>query len=143
MVPAKSEFTADLLLHVLANEPDVQLYFGVLSSSVVKAVVKGEEDKAFTAEMSDPLYARQPVTFTKPNKGFVRLVNDIQFPRTSQRWDKITHFGVFDAPKGGNMILLKPTGGVTSVEAGEIVAILASEFNLYVGHSQHTTSEIV
>lgn len=141
MNPAKSEFTADLLLHVLANEPGVQLYFGILSSSIKKAEVKGDEDKVFTKEIADPLYARQPVAFTKPNHSFVKLVNDIHFPRTSQKWDKVTHFGVFDAPTGGNTLLLKPTGSVTSVESGEIVAILSSEFSLYVGQNAFTIPE--
>lgn len=142
MIPAKSEFTADLLLNVMATEPGLQLYFGVLSSFVKKAEVKGEDDKVVTKEILDQTYCRQPVTFTKPKNDTIKIVSDLQFPRSSQRWEKLTHFAVFDAPNGGNVLLLKPTGGVTTVDTGEIVVILASEFSLYVGHNTTTINEI-
>lgn len=137
MAPAKSEFIADLLLYVLNNEPNLQLYFGIISTTVKKAEAKGELDKTFTREILDPSYVRQPISFTKPKDDFVKLVESIQFARTTQKWEKITHFGVFDAKIGGNMLLLKPTGTVITVEIGEIVTIQSDEFYLYTGHNTH------
>lgn len=134
MIPAKSEFPADLLLYVLVNEPELPLYLG-LCVSVVKPANDKEDAKVTTLEIADPSYLRQPAAFTAPEAGFLKLTHNIQFPRATNRWDRVTHFAVYDAPKGGNMLLLKPTGGVTNVDAGEIVAIMASEFLLYVGHS--------
>lgn len=143
MNPAKSEFTADLLLYVLANEPDLPLYFGVYVSAIKPPLAKGEENRVVTSEVADPAYRRHSVRFVNTKNGFLTLEHDIQFPRASEKWDRVTHFAVFDAPKGGNLLLLKPTGGVTTVDAGEIVAILASEFMLYVGHNTLTLTEVL
>ncbi len=135
MIPAKIEFNADLLLYILKNEPEVQLYFGILSSFNKKMPFKGEEDKVFTTEISDPSYIRQPVSFVKFQDDFVKLTSTIRFPRSSKKWERVTHFGIFDAAKNGNMVLLKPTGSITSIEPGEITTILETDFCLYVGHN--------
>jgi len=45
----------------------------------------------------------------------------------------LTHFAIFDAERNGNMLLLKPTGGVMNVDAGEMVEILAGELQIYLG----------
>jgi hypothetical protein len=134
MFPAKSEFTAELLLSVLNNEPELQLYFGILSSIIKKVVIKGEDDKIVKKEITDAYYARQPISFTKPKDNYVKITEDIRFPRTSQKWERVTHFGIYDAAKGGNMLLLKQVGSALNVDAGDVVTIHANEFILYVGH---------
>ena len=132
MPVAKSEFTADLFINVLLNEPYIPLYMGFF----VSEVNGGEKDPQLkTSEVTEPAYLRQRVQFSGIDSGFVRLLHDVQFPRASKKWEKVTHFGIFDAERDGNLILLKPTGSVTTVEVGEIIAILANEFQLYVGHN--------
>jgi hypothetical protein len=135
---AKSEFTADLLLYVLMHEPEVPLYMTLFVSEV-----NGEKEPQLrTHEVNDPNFCRHRVKFSPINCGFVKLLHDVQFPRATKPWGRVTHFAIYDAQKGGNLLLLKPTGGVTGVDVGEIIAILAAEFSLFVGFSPYLAMEI-
>jgi len=131
MSVAKSEFTADLLISVLVNEPEVPLYMGFLVSEVNELPKDNPQLRTF--EVTDPAYLRQKVQFSCIDGSFVRLLYDIQYPKATKQWFRVTHFGIYDAEKGGNLLCLKPTGSVTNVEVGEIIAIMANEFQLYVG----------
>lgn len=142
MIPAKSEFVADLLLSVMETEPELKLYFGILFSSFSVKEAKEEVGKVFTKEITDSGYARQPVVFTKPKNGLVGLVNDIKFPKMNQRWRNVTHYAIFDDCKDGNMLLLKPIGMIVTIEPGEIAGILANEYTLYVGYNHTTINEM-
>lgn len=134
----KGEFIADLLINVLMTEPNIPLYLGFLVSEVTGQ----KEPLVKTYEIADPAYARQKVSLTPITDGFVHMLHDIQFPRAAKRWEKITHYAIFDAPKDGNMLLLRTTGGVSTIDSGEIVSILAAEFQLYVGHNHYSYFEI-
>jgi len=131
MSVAKSEFTADLLISILTNEPNLPLYMGLL----VSEVNGDKEPQVKTSEVADPAYQRQQVCFSAIEGSFVQLLHDIQFPKASRKWERVTHFGVWDSHAGGNLVLLKPTGGVNNVEVGEAIAILTTEFQLYVGQN--------
>ena len=141
MIRVKSEFTADLLLSVLKTEPTTPLFLGFCVSSVKVCPADGQT-VAVTAEVSDPAYSRRPVSFSRPDGGgVVRLRGDVQFPRAGCRWERVTHFGVFDALQGGHRLLLKPTGGVTTVEIGDVATVLASDFVLYLGGNDYSNGE--
>ena len=71
-----SEFNADLLINVLRNEPELPLYLGFCVSEIC-----GDKDPQLkTYEVTDPAYRRQLIRFTPPQKMFIGLQQDVQFP---------------------------------------------------------------
>jgi len=68
------------------------------------------EDGSSIAEPSGNNYARAAVTNNKTNwgtasGGIVSNAADITFNTASGSWGTITHFAVFDASSGGNMLI--------------------------------------
>lgn len=55
-------------------------------------------------EVNQASYARQPVTFNTPANGQTSNSADILFPIANENWGNVTHIGIFDATKGGNML---------------------------------------
>ena len=77
------------------------LYLGLFLSPPTDATPGREPD--------DPQYARQPITLAAPKQ-----VGDIAtaatdraytFPAAFVNWGPVTHFGLFDAATGGNLLL--------------------------------------
>lgn len=61
-------------------------------------------DAGTGTEVSGGSYVRQPVTFTAASGGAAGNTADIFFPVASSDWGTITHFALFDAKSGGNML---------------------------------------
>ena len=89
------------------------------------------DDGSGSAEPSDNGYARVATTGSDWNVasgGAVANANDIIFPQATGSWGTITHFALFDAATGGNMLahgsLSVPieinSGNKTKIAAGNI-----------------------
>lgn len=55
-------------------------------------------------EVSGNAYARQAVTFGAPSGGSISNSGTVTFPTASGNWGTVTHFGIFDASSGGNLL---------------------------------------
>lgn len=83
-------------------------------------------------EVSGGGYARRSVTFNAPaqvdGKGQIANSAIVEFPEATADWGEVTHFGVFDALTGGNLLgsgQLKTsriylTGDMPKFKAGEV-----------------------
>ena len=60
-------------------------------------------DAGLTGEPSGNGYARQSVTFSE-SSGTITSAAAITFGPATGSWGTMSHFGVFDAPTGGNLL---------------------------------------
>ncbi len=89
-----------LLDHVFAGTsytPPGTLYVGLSTADPL-------DDGSGLAEPSGGGYARKAVTFGAAANGQVSNNAAVTFPESTAAWGTITHFAVFDAATGGNML---------------------------------------
>jgi hypothetical protein len=78
------------------------------------------DDASGLAEPSGNAYVRvetSPSDWNTPSDGSLDNANDIIFPKATGSWGTITHFALFDAATGGNMLAhgaLSPSKAVDS-----------------------------
>jgi hypothetical protein len=95
-----SDYLENALLNaVLRNTPYTspsQVYVALFTSDPT--------DAGTGTEVSGGGYTRQAVTFNAPLNGQVTNSTDILFPIATASWGTITHFGIYDAATGGNLL---------------------------------------
>lgn len=91
----------ELLDHIFetgAYTPAATVYIGLLTSDP-------GETGSVAGEVSGNNYARQAITFSAASGRSIVQNGQIDFPEcTPAGWGTITHFGIFDADTGGNML---------------------------------------
>lgn len=55
-------------------------------------------------EVSGGGYQRRPVTFTAASQRKTSNAADVEFPEATADWGTVSHFALFDAASGGNML---------------------------------------
>lgn len=74
-------------------------------------------------------YARVAITFDAPVAGVIanQLVD---FPEATADWGTITHFGIFDAISGGNMLAWSPLTTSRLIETGDTLRAKAGDITI-------------
>lgn len=62
-------------------------------------------DAGAGTEVSGGAYVRRQVNFTAPSNGATDNTSDLTYPAATADWGTISHFGLFDALTGGNMLI--------------------------------------
>jgi hypothetical protein len=111
-----TNFLEDALLNeVLRNigyTPAATVYVGLFTTATT--------DAGGGTEVTGNAYARQAVTFGAPSGGQVANSADVLFPvATPAGWGTVTHWAIFDALSGGNMLIHAPLTAPVTVDAGE------------------------
>jgi hypothetical protein len=99
-----SNFAENLLLDWLmtdgtATRPTAW-YVGLYSAA--------PNDTGGGTEISGNGYARQAVTFSAGSGRATANTNNVDFTPSGGNWAEATHFGIFDASSGGNLLLWSP-----------------------------------
>jgi len=80
-------------------------------------------DADIGTEIADGGYAPQIITFSAPTQveGKGQIANDTQitFPTATANWGTISHWGVRDAPTGGNLLTYSPVPTPKLIESGD------------------------
>jgi hypothetical protein len=120
-MPGKSDYLENAILnHVLRGTtftPPSARYVGLLTSDPT--------DANTGVEVTGGGYVRQSIAFTAATTGNSSNSADILFPVASAAWGTVTHFGVFDASTGGNLLYfgtLTPTKSVASADQIKLAA---------------------
>ena len=74
-------------------------------------------------EVSGGSYVRQSTIgddWNASSGGSISNVNDITFPEATADWGTVTHFALFDASSGGNMLAWGALTTSKTIETGEI-----------------------
>lgn len=85
------------------------------------------------SEPSGAGYARVELTaLSKPSGGVITNTNSIDFHESTASWGTVTHFVIYDALTGGNLLQYGPLSTPRSIEPATIMSIPANYLNLSV-----------
>lgn len=68
----------------------------------------------------------------EPSSGVVTNGSNVEFNESTASWGIVTHFVIFDAQNGGNLLQYGPLSTPRSVEAATLMAIKSGYLNLSV-----------
>ena len=88
------------------------------------------------SEPSGGAYARMQLTgLGAPSNGVVTNPADISFPESTAVWGTVTHFVIYDAATGGNLLMHGALTSARSVEANTILTIRSGSLKLTAANS--------
>jgi len=91
------------------------------------------DDASGLAEPSGNAYARTQTSASDWNTasgGSVDNANDITFPQASGSWGTITHFALFDAATGGNMLAHGALSQSKTIDSGDTARFEAGDLDV-------------
>ncbi len=91
------------------------------------------DDASGLAEPSGNSYARAATAgadWNVASGGTIDNANDITFPEASGSWGTITHFALFDAASGGNMLAHGSLSVSKSISSGDIAKFAAGDLDI-------------
>ncbi len=91
------------------------------------------DDASGLAEPSGNGYARVQTAASDWNaasNGTVDNANDITFPEATDSWGTITHFALFDAATGGNMLSHGPLSQSKTINSGDTAKFATGDLNV-------------
>jgi len=91
------------------------------------------EDASGLAEPSGGAYARVSTAasdWTTASAGALSNANEISFPEATGSWGTLTHFAVFDALSGGNMLGSGALNASQAVASGNTVSFQAGDLDV-------------
>lgn len=74
-------------------------------------------------ELTGNGYARQSATFSAASNGTTSNSSAIEFPAATGSQGTISHFGIFDASSGGNLLIHGAFSASKTIAAGDILKI--------------------
>jgi hypothetical protein len=88
-------------------------------------------DTGSGAELSGNAYARVAATFAAAASGATANSAEIQFPiATPSTWTTATHFGIWDAVSGGNLLWYGALGSSVTVTAGQRATFAVGDLDI-------------
>lgn len=117
----------ELLDHVLGNSA----YVAPSTVYIALSTADPTDTGAGMAEPSGFAYARQAVTNNLTNwpaavAGAKSNFNSITFPEATGNWGTITHFAIFDAVSGGNMLMHGALTVAKAITSGDVLQFPAT-----------------
>lgn len=117
----------DHVMGVASYTPAAAVYLGLSTADPT-------DDASGLAEPTGNGYARKAITFAAAASRSVTQNATVTFDQASGAWGTITHYGVFDAVSGGNMLAHGSlndqkevvNGNTPSVASGEVVISLSA-----------------
>ncbi len=71
-----------------------------------------------------------------PNEGYVENESSVAFEESMSAWGTVTHYLVFDAATGGNLLMYEPLDEQRSVEARTVMLFKAGEIRFGIENAQ-------
>ena len=123
---AMSDYLENAVLnHVLVNTP-----FSSPTNVYLALFTSDPTDANTGTEVSGGGYERQKVTFGTASGGTVTNTKDVVFPETTAAWGTVTHFGLYDAATGGNLLFHGALPYSVDVEASQQIVIRAGNLSV-------------
>ncbi len=91
------------------------------------------DDASGLAEPNGNSYARAATAgadWNVASGGMLDNANDITFPEASGNWGTITHFALFDAASGGNMLAHGSLSVSKSIDSGDTAKFAAGDLDV-------------
>jgi len=81
-------------------------------------------------EISGGSYARQSIAFDAAASGTTDNTSAVDFPTATASWGTVSHYGLFDASSGGNLLIHGAFTASKAVASGDILRIAAGELDI-------------
>jgi len=81
-------------------------------------------------ELSGSGYARQSIAFNAASSGTADNSGAVDFPAATGSWGTVSHFGLFDASTGGNLLIHGALTASKAVATGDILRIAAGDMDI-------------
>jgi len=81
-------------------------------------------------ELSGSGYARQAIAFNAASSGTADNSGAVDFPAATGSWGTVSHFGLFDASTGGNLLIHGALTASKAVDTGDILRIAAGDMDI-------------
>lgn len=81
-------------------------------------------------ELSGSGYARQSITFNAAASGATDNDAAVEFPAATGSWGDVSHFGLFDASTGGNLLIHGAFTTSKTIATGDILKISAGDLDV-------------
>lgn len=81
-------------------------------------------------EVTGGAYARVATGAFSSTSGTADNDADIEFPEATANWGTITHFGIFDASSGGNLLVHGALDSSVSIETGDVFRFNAGDLDV-------------
>ena len=81
-------------------------------------------------ELSGSGYARQSIAFNAASNGTADNSGSVDFPAATGSWGTVSHFGLFDASTGGNLLIHGALTASKVVDTGDILRIAAGDMDI-------------
>jgi len=81
-------------------------------------------------ELTGGSYARQSISFDAAASGTTDNTSAVDFPVATANWGTVSHYGLFDASSGGNLLVHGAFASSKTVETGDVLRIGAGELDI-------------
>jgi hypothetical protein len=81
-------------------------------------------------ELTGNGYARQSIAFSAASSAVASNSGAVDFPAATASWGTISHFGLFDASTGGNLLIHGALTTSKLVDTGDILRISAGDMDI-------------
>lgn len=123
---AMSDYLENKILdHVLANTTytsPTTVYIGLSTGSFA-------DDNSGT-ELTGNGYARQAMAFDAAVSGATDNTSNVDFPAATASWGTVSHYGLFDASTGGNLLIHGAFTASKAIGTGDVLRIAAGELDI-------------
>ena len=109
---------SSILNHIFGKEEmsSTEIYVGLLTQPP-------NEDGSSVSEPESQCYARVSTNASSWDDAFegsIENINNISFPMACENWGKVTHFALFDAESGGNILAFGSLSPSKNINSGDI-----------------------
>lgn len=119
---SKSNYLENALLDHQLGGPDyvrpATVYFALYTVAPTDA---GGGTEVSGGNYSRPAVTNNVTNFPAASGGLKSNGTAISFPVPSSSWGLVTHFGIFDAPTGGNLLRWGPLTQPKTIDPGDLV----------------------
>ncbi len=122
---ASNYLELELLDHVLRIGAYTQpsgLYVGLANESFA--------DAGSGTERSGGNYSRKAVTFAAASSGSSASNAAVEFDTASGSWGSVSHFGIFDAASGGNLLFHGAFSAAKTIETGDVLKVASGSITI-------------
>jgi len=112
----------DHALGTTAYTMPAPVYVGLATNSL------GDDNSG--TEVSAAGYTRKPITFNSAATGSTTNDSVVEFDPALANWGSVSHFGIFDAANGGNLLIHGAFQVSKTIETGDILRISAGDMTV-------------
>jgi hypothetical protein len=81
-------------------------------------------------ELSGSGYARQAITFAAASSGSAATNATVTFPTATGSWGSISHYGIFDASSGGNLLIHGSFASSKTIASGDVLRVNSGDLTV-------------